>query len=116
VCVNVSACACVDRLSLVYRFFGDLVPPSTDFGFGFLDGFCRRPAGRTLGHMVDEVDLDMVGHLGEGAIFTPHVFGIPPWRQRFPPSVPLSADYLLHLVVTLIGIITKMEAWLCNIL
>jgi hypothetical protein len=81
------------------------VPPSGDFGSGFLDGFCRRPEGRTLGHMVDEVDLDMFGHLIEGAIFTPHLFGIPPWRQGFPRIVPLFAASLLHLVVTLWNVV-----------
>ena len=105
VCLNVSACACVDRRSLCGSFLGELVPPSADFGVGFLDGFCRRPVGRTLGLMVDEVDLDIVGHAAEGAIFTPHVRGIPPWRQRIPPNVPVSALSPLLRVVALWNIV-----------
>ena len=105
VCLNVRACACVYRRSLHGRFLRELVPPSADFGIGFLDGFCRRPQGRALGHMVDEVDLDVVGHAAEGAIFTPQPRRIPPWHQRVPPSVPLSAVHLLLVVVTLWSVV-----------
>ena len=92
---------CIYRARLLPALPAELVPLGADVALRFLQGGRRRPARRGPGHIVDEVDLEAVGHAVEGLVLPPHTDGAHAGKERTPPCVALVAHCRLFRAVSL---------------
>lgn len=91
----------VVHLAFVLGILGVLMTCRADLGLRLLQGDSRVPACRLLGHGVDDVDLDAVGHAIQRHVLSSGRDGEPVRVALGPALVPLLAHRLLIHIVTL---------------